>query len=72
MPFKVHIIVLVINSLGGRDRQTDTNIHTNFMDKSNFKKAGVHWPKAWLQILTHTQNDCFHLQNSDSSTVVLF
>ena len=46
----VHILLLLINSLGGEHTcthihthtHTHTNTHTNFTDRRNFKKPSVH------------------------------
>ena len=36
----------MVNSPGGRHTHTDTNMHTDFLDKSIFKKPGVP-AKGW-------------------------
>jgi len=42
------ITSLVINSLGGG--HTHTYMHTDIVDKSNFKKPVMHWPLAGVQL----------------------
>ena len=39
--YRVYVISLVNNSLGGH---TYTNMHADFLDKSSFKKPGLHLP----------------------------
>ena len=41
--YGVHVMPIVINSLGA---DTNTCMHIDFLDESNFKKSGTSWLKV--------------------------
>ena len=47
----VHIMPLVINSLGGGDTHANTHTHTDDPHRINFKKPGAHWPLAGTRLI---------------------
>ena len=50
---------LVLNSLGGRD--THTNRHTDFPDKSNFKKPGADLRYDVCTSITHVHKNVLYV-----------
>ena len=47
--YRVHIMPLVINSLGSR--HTQAHMHTDFADKSNFKKPATYQPVSHARLV---------------------